>query len=172
MWFYGKNKLTVTDTYKYSGMDFTAKLSISNSLLEVCGIIEIPRCLGKLKIMNFDLFWKMFDTQMILLLTYAAEVWGLHEHSSKIEKVHTFAIKRLLFVPLHTSNQIFYGITRRHPLFIITNLKCIMYWLKLTRLPPSKLCTQAYDMLFSKHESGNNIWVSNIKKSCMQMGSV
>ena len=174
-WFYGNNELKVTNAYKYLGMIFTTKLSISNALSEVCkkgkrGVIEIQRCLNKVKSMDCDLFWKMFDTQIVPLLTYAAEVWGLHEDSHKIETVHTFAIKRLLFVPLHTSNELVYGETGRYPLFINIYSKCIRYWLKLTRLPPSRICRQAYDMLKLKHEYGENNWVSNIKKVLCENG--
>ena len=53
----------------------------------------------KLSTIDPCLFWKLFDAQNEPILTYAAEVWGL-EDVSHIEKVHTFAIKRFLNVPL------------------------------------------------------------------------
>ena len=60
-WLYGNNMLTVTNSYKYLGMVFTTKLSITNALSEVCrkgkrGVIEIQRCLSKIKTMDLDLF--------------------------------------------------------------------------------------------------------------------
>ena len=80
------------------------------------------------------LFWKLFDAQIKPILTYAAEVWGFGD-VKQIEKVYTFAIKRFLNVPLHSSNKMIYGETGRYPLFITTYVKCIKYWIKLTRSP-------------------------------------
>ena len=74
-------------------------------------------------------FRKLFDTQIEPILTYAAEVWGL-EDVDPIEKVQTFALKRFMGVPLHSSNKLLYGETGRFPLFIKTVVKCGKNWLK------------------------------------------
>ena len=68
------------------------------------------RCYGdseinkKLNTIDPSMCWKLFDAQVEPTLTYAAEVRGF-EDVSHIEKVHTFAIKRYLNVPLHSSNK-------------------------------------------------------------------
>ena len=41
------------------------------------------------------IFFKMFDAQIKLMLLYGSEIWGLKEYKS-VEKVHTFALKKLL----------------------------------------------------------------------------
>ena len=81
-----------------------------------------------------------------------------------MEKVHTFAIKRFLSVPLHSSNKMLYGETGRYPLFLKTQMKCIKYWLKLTQLPMSRLCKQAYEMLLNQLDSGKQNWAYFVKK--------
>ena len=101
------------------------------------GVVEILRCMKKLNTIDPSLFWKLFDTQVVPMLTYAAEVWGL-DNNLEMEKVHTMAIKRFLNIPIHSSNTMAYGDSGRYPLFILTYMKAIKYWLKLTKLPISR----------------------------------
>ena len=143
-WLYGNAVVKVTNAYKYLGMIFTTKLSVSAALSDVCregkqGVIEIQKSMRRLSTINSCLFWKFFDAQITPILTYPAEVWGLHD-TKQIEKVHTFAIKRFLNVPLHCSNKLIDGETGRYPLFITRYVKCIKYWIKLTRLPMTRIC--------------------------------
>ena len=56
-------------------------------------------------------FYFFFHAQIESMLTYTAEVWGLEDvarigKTKKNKKVQTFAIKRFLNVPLHSSNTI------------------------------------------------------------------
>lgn len=173
-WIYGKEELKVTNSYTYLGMMFTTKLSISGVLNELStkgkrGVMAIQKTMRKLNTADPCLFWKMFDTQIEPILTYAAEVWGLDEAQS-IEKVHTFAIKRFLNVPLHSSNKMVYGETGRYPLFIRTTVKCIKYWIKLTRLPMTRLSRQAYKMLLAQSEAGRENWTTKVKKVLVENG--
>ena len=126
-------------------MIFTTKLSLNTGWLEMCrkgkkGVIEILRSMRKLGSPDFLMFWKLFDAQIQPMITYAADIWGLSENIY-MERVHTFAIKRFLSIPVHSSNTLVYGETGRYALFIV---KCIKYWIKLTRLSPSQLCRQAF----------------------------
>ena len=103
------------------------------------------------------------------MLTYAAEVWGL-ENVGQIEKVQTFAMKRFLSVPLHSSNKLLYGETGRYPPFIRTAVKCMKYWIRLTRLPLSRLCRQTYDMLLILHNQGRINWASKVQQILNENG--
>lgn len=174
-WMYGNKQIKVTNSYKYLGMGFTTKLSIRSAMKDVCikgkrGVIEIQKSMKKLNTADLELFWKMFDTQIEPILTYASEVWGLCEEGKLIEKVHTFAIKRLLSVSLHASNNLVYGESGRYPLYIRIYVKSIKYWLKLVSLPASRICSQAYEMLVLQHETGRHNWVSNVQKTLCEQG--
>ena len=131
--------------------------------------MEIQKSMRRLSTIDPCLFWKLFDAQITPILTYAAEVWGLHD-TKQIEKVHTFAIKRFLNVPLQCSNKMIYGETGRYPLFVTTYVKCIKFWLKLTRLPMTRICRQAYEMLLLQHETGKQNWVTNVKAVLVENG--
>ena len=166
-WFYGNDEIRVTNTYKYLGLLFTTKLSLRSTWVESCkkgkkGTIAIIKTLRKLNCIDFTLFWKLFDSQVVPMLTYGAEIWGPYDNS-EIEKVHTYAIKRFLSVPVHSSNTMVYGETGRYPLFIITWTKCIKYWLKLTQLPSKRICRQAYNMLLNLLELGKENWAYSIQ---------
>ena len=155
-WVYGDAEVKVTNSYKYLGIIFTTKLSLKAAWDEEYkkgekGVMEILKCMRKLKSNDYSLFWKMFDTQIEPILTYGAEVWGLFENC-EMEKVHTFAMKRFLNVPFHVSNKVIYGETGRYPLYIRTYVKCIKYWLKLLKLPTSRICRQAYEMMLIQQE--------------------
>ena len=173
-WFYGINEVRVVNSYKYLGMIFSTKLSLNYAWEESCnkgkkGVIEILKSLRKLNSIDCNLYWKMFDSQIEPLLTYAAEVWGLAVNSH-MEKVHTYAIKRFLAVPIHSSNTVLYGETGRYPLYIRTFVKSIKYWLKLLRLPQSRLCKQAYEMMVTQMEIGKQNWAYQVKKALSEFG--
>ena len=93
--------------------------------------MEIQRSTRRLSSSDPTVCWKLFDTPVKPILTYAAEIWGF-EDVGQIEKVQTFAMKRFLGVPLHSSNKLLYGEPGRYPQFIRTAVKCVKYWLKLT----------------------------------------
>ena len=76
--------------------------------------MEIQKSMRRLNCSDPTVLWKIFDTQIEPILTYAAEVWGL-EDVGQIEKVQTFALKRFMGVPLHSSNKLLYGETGRLP---------------------------------------------------------
>jgi hypothetical protein len=173
-WWFGNKNVKVTNCYKYLGMTFTTKLSLNTGWGEMCrkgkkGVVEILRSLRKLNSIEPSIFWKLFDAQIEPILTYAAEVWGVSSNT-QMENVHTFAIKRFLSVPLHSSNRMVYGESGRYPLYIRAYLKCIKYWLKLSQLPSTRLCRQAYSMLLQQHENGKFNWVSNVKKLLTENG--
>ena len=63
-----------------------------------------------------------------------------------------------------------YDETGRYPLFITTYVKCITYWIKLTRSAGTKICRQAYEMLLLQHEAGKQNWVSSVKNVLKENG--
>ena len=93
------------------------------------------------------------------MLLYDSEIWGLKEYKS-VEKVHTFALKKLLNVSPRTPNDMAYGETGRFPLYIHSYTACIKYWLRLTTMDISRLPRKAYNMLLLLHNSGKFCWVS------------
>ena len=120
----------------------------------------------KLRMLNnnsFELFLKLFDSQVQPIALYGAELWGLETAAVHCEKVHLFALKRFLGVEMRTPNDLVYGETNRYPLFVNSAVRCIRYWLKLTRMEASKLPSKAYRMLHVLDERGKRNRASNVR---------
>ena len=88
------------------------------------GVTDIFRTLWKLRDFSAIIFLKMFDAQIKSLLLYGSEIWGLKEYES-VEKVHTFALKKLLNASPRTPNDMAYGETGRFPLYVHSYTACI-----------------------------------------------
>ena len=100
----------------------------------------------KLRILNknsFELFVKLFDSQVQHMVVYGAETKLFIAE----KYIYLFALKKFLGVEMRTPNDLVYGETNRYPLFVNSAVGCIRYWLKLTRMEASRLPSKAYRML-------------------------
>ena len=61
------------------------------------------------------------------------------------------------------------GETNRYPLFVNSAVRCIRYWLKLTRMEASKLPNKADRMLHVLDKQGKRNWASNVRLNCIKM---
>ena len=151
-WFYDGARLAVVNRYKYLGVIFSAGLTFSYRLEDMAsrakkGVIGVLKLLWTLAEQSPTLFLNLFDCQIQPMLTYDAEVWGIMADHCTIERVHLFAIKRLLNVSTRTPSALVYGETGRYPLYVITYVKCIKYWLNLVRMPEKRLPLKAFKCL-------------------------
>ena len=64
---------------------------------------DCVRVLRKFSELTRQTFFKMFDVQIKPIALYGSKVWGL-QRIDVIEKIHTFACKRFLNVPLKHPN--------------------------------------------------------------------
>ena len=87
-----------------------------------------------------------------------------------IERVHTFACKRYLNVPLKVPNKFVYGETGRYPLFVNSAVRCVRYWLRIIKLDFSRFPRQAYTMLFNMDENGKKCWASHVRNILFNLG--
>ena len=166
-WFYSGEKLEIVNEYKYLGIIFSTRLTFSYSLEEMAmkarkGVFCILKFLWSLGKNCPKLFFKMFDCQIQPMLTYGSEVWGLSADHTAIERVHLFAIKRLLNISIKTPTALIYCETGRHPLYIQTYTRCIKYWLKITRMEETRIPKKAYKMLYGLHCKDKKNWASDI----------
>ena len=165
-WFYDGVAVNVVNSYKYLGVFLSSRLSFAHACDDLASrakkaVYLIFRALWKFGDFSLPIFFKLFDSQVTPILLYASEIWGLQIHDS-IEKVHLFALKKLLQVSPRTPNTMVYGETGRYPLYINAYVNCIKYWLRLTRLSSNRLPRKAYNMLLSIHDEGKHCWVTDI----------
>ena len=84
-----------------------------------------------------------------------------------IEKTRLFACKtkkkkKLLIVGLQTPSDMVLGDLGRFPIFILTVVRCITFWLKLLHLPEQRLTKKAYSMLLHSQENIKKTWIFHI----------
>ena len=82
--------------------------------------------------------------------------------------MHSFAIKQLLNV--NTRSALLYEVTGRYPLYVVTYVKCIKYWLNLVSMPDNRLPVRAYKMLYALYSKNKNNWVSHVGFTLYQYG--
>jgi hypothetical protein len=173
-WFYKGQKLLVVNCYKYLGIYFSTKLSFSFACQDLTNrakraVLSILNTLFRFDKMTFNIFMKLFDTQIQPIAQYGAEIWGLMS-ATTTEKVHLFAMKRYLGVDRRTPNDLVYGEYGRYPIYINSYVRCIRYWLKLIRMENNRLPKKAYNMLYALDLKGKSTWVTNVRVCLCQYG--
>lgn len=173
-WTFNGNQLEVVNSYKYLGLTFSTRHSFTAAMEEIAvrakkSTIEILSTLRKLGCNSPDIFFKLFDTQVVPTLLYGAEIWGYQEYD-RLERVHLFACKRFLHVLNKTPNDVVYGELGRYPLRISATIKFVKYWVKLLNQPAHFYSKKAYNMLLNMHEKGHVTWVSRIKSLLCELG--
>ena len=73
------------------------------------------------------------------------------------------ACKRFLGVPLRTPNKMVYGELGRYPLFVNSTLRCLKYWLLVSKMDDIRIPKQAYKMMSLMDESEKKCWVNQVK---------
>jgi len=173
-WKYGNELLEVVNSYKYLGLHFTTKLSLTKAVSELAvkakiRTSQVLRCLFRLGDVPRHVFFKIFDAQIMPVLLYGAEVWG-YQQFGDLEKVHLFACKRLLRVGSQTPNKMIYGDLGRYPVFITSAIRFVKYWLRLISMPEERLPRKAYLMSRSMIDTGKKTWAFHLKSLLCEHG--
>ena len=95
-WYFGGKRMEVVNTYKYLGIYFSTKLSVSYACQDLVArakraIICILKTMYRFEKSSVPLFLKLFDCQVQPILQYGAEIWAFVGHDV-IEKAHLFAL--------------------------------------------------------------------------------
>ena len=154
---------------------FSTKLSFTASCYDFTSKAKnaVLCIMQKLRMLNnnsFELFLKLFYSQVQPIAPYGAELWGLESTAVHCENEHLFALKTFLGVETRTPNDLVYGETNRYPLFVNSAVRGIRYWLKLMRIEASKIPNKAYRMLYVVDERGKRNWASNVRCKLYQYG--
>ena len=168
-WFYGDLEMKIVNSYKYLGVVFTTKLSLTYTCQELISrgknaVLSIMKKLYKLEHCSLEIFFKLFDAQVQPIVQYGAEIWGIEASAPAIEKLHLFAMKKFLCVDKRTPNDLVYGELGRYPIYINSNLRCVRYWIKLIQMNENRLPFKAYKMLYDLDEKGKRNWVSKLRE--------
>jgi hypothetical protein len=173
-WTYGNERVIVVNAYTYLGIYFSTRLSFNCACQDIANrakkaVIAILQICYKLDCSSFSVFSRLFDSQVQPILQYGAEIWAF-DKSIVIEKIHLFALKRFLNVGNRTPNDLVDGELGRYPLYLNSYMKCIKYWLKLTRMDEYRLPFKAYKILHNLDNRGKKTWVTNVRHCLYSYG--
>ena len=110
------------------------------------------------------LAFKVFDSQIMPILEYGAEIWSPGKQIHLMEKFHLKFIKNVLWVRPQTPTDAVYVETGRLPLEIRHKLKILKYWIRLVSLPASHVLKKAYNTLNLLQGLGQKNWCFNVRK--------
>eukprot|EP00745_Piridium_sociabile_P006243 TRINITY_DN14019_c0_g1_i8.p1 TRINITY_DN14019_c0_g1~~TRINITY_DN14019_c0_g1_i8.p1 ORF type:complete len:809 (-),score=78.12 TRINITY_DN14019_c0_g1_i8:134-2281(-) len=174
-WFIGTDQLEVVNSYVYLGFTFTTTMSTFQAAkcLAIKGkraTADIIRTLKKIDSMTRETFFKLFDTIVQPSILYSSEIWGPLHDGSPAEKVHLYACKRFLNVPVRTPSTMVYGELRRYPLVVNCYIRSLKFWLRIVKMDICRLPKQAYILLTNLDNLGKINWVSKVRSVLELMG--
>ena len=170
-WSLGSSRLEVTSEYKYLGLVFTSRLSTSVALRDLtqrgrAGVSRVLKILQKLPYVPYRIFFKVFDAQIVPILLYGAEIWGMSD-CSVIESVHKYAMKRFLNVVQSTPNVMLYGELGRYALSINAIIRSVKYWSRLVSMQEDRYPRKVYNMMLTCDKDS---WAHRIRDTLCKYG--
>ena len=174
-WTFQGEVMPIVNAYKYLGIYFSTRLSFTGACKDIASkakrvFFMIMQRLRRFNNSSFQIFIKLFDTQVQPIMQYGSEIWGLNDATEQCEKVHLFALKKFLFVKLTTPNNLVYKELNRYPIVINSIIRCISYWLKLMNMDDNRIPKKAYLMLHRLDVLGKRNWVTNIREFLLSNG--
>ena len=171
-WCHGDKKLEVVNEYRYLGIIFSTKLCTNATMRDLASrakaaVMQIIRSLRKLNTMSFDIYIKLFDSQVQPILLYASEVWVLE--SCNVESVHLFGTRLFLDVSKQTPSALIDGETGRFPSSVTATLRAVKYWLRVLHVPCSRYPPRVLEMMRSKGDIQNK-WCVTLKSVLSKYG--
>ena len=103
---------------------------------------------------------------IVPILCYGSEIWGL-EIANQIETVHDRFCKSILKVPIHTTSVLARGEPGLTYMYFI---RCLKYWLKLTRMEDFRYPKQSYLMLKNLDDCNRITWATSIRNLLCRYG--
>uniref|UniRef100_A0A8W8JN00 Reverse transcriptase domain-containing protein n=1 Tax=Magallana gigas TaxID=29159 RepID=A0A8W8JN00_MAGGI len=169
-WMFNGKPMDVESYYKYLGTTFSCRLKWTQccKLLALQARKALNMLKHSLKILNNrdpKVCFKLFDSIIVPILTYGAEVWGT-DINEEIEAVQNDFCKWILGISKKATNIMARGECGRLPLYVIYMIKPVKYWLKIQNMETTRYPRQCFEMLYNLDLCSNRStpnWVSKLK---------
>ena len=174
--FYNNTLLEVVDNFKYLGAMFykNGSWNRTQKCLSEYGAFalhNLNRLFQNITLSNNEKF-KLFDSLVGSVLSYACEVWGFHG-APDVERIHTRFCRSLLGVKKSTNLSALYSELGRKPLLAFRKLRIIRYWIK-TINTDNVLLRNIYKMLYNDAANSNTYngtnWAYQVKTLLYELG--
>lgn len=166
-WTYRGEPIETVSSFSYVGVLFTQQLSFPIMASEQATkakrvLVALLSKLYKYGQLPRSAFFKIFDTKVLPILLYGAEIWSVTRQTAP-ETVHLYACKRYMCLPKRSTSAAVLGDCGRHPVYIAGIIRAIKYWLRLICLSDNRYVKKAYNMMFTLDQRGSSNWVTSVK---------
>jgi len=167
--FFGKDKLDITDDYIYLGSTFNYNGKFQKAIAKQ--VAQAKRALFGLRSkalklnLPIDIQFELFEQLIVPILLYGSEIWGF-QNVYQLEIFYRSFIKRILHLNKGTPNCIIYGETGTSCLANKIHGRMINFWVRLLEGKQNKLSVAVYKLTRKLYD--NNIyksrWLSKIQE--------
>ena len=172
--FFNNKQLINVKTFTYLGVTlssngqfFQAQKKLSKQALKA--LFSLNSLFEQISF-NINEKLKLFDTMILPILNYGAEVWGFHK-APNVEKVYLKFLKQVLNVKQQTTNATVYGELGRITLDIYRKERILKYWYKINKSPNTlmhKVLKEQIDI--NQNYDSNKCWSTQLKAMLNELG--
>ena len=173
VFYFNGTKIDIVSYYKYLGLTMSSRLSWSPAQETLAA--QANKAIHVINQVNyncgysFKCAFNIFDKCVNPIISYGSEIWGPDIHYS-IENVQLKFSKRQLGVGIQAPNYAVLGECGRDRMYVVCNIKCIKYWLKLIQLSDDSLLKSCYNIQYQQCLLGKRNWVYKVKDILQKFG--
>ena len=141
--FYGNHRLKVVRKFSYVGLLFSQKISsyemaAEQSLKAKRAFLAILSKLYEFGQLPCRVFFNIFNTKIILILLYGAEIWG-HIDQTAVNRLQTYVCRRYMCVNKTSPTAAVLGDCGQYRIKTEYFKRSINYWLKILQMHEARL---------------------------------
>ena len=173
-WFFNGQKMKIVSYYKYLGLMISSRNVWGKAVSTLAdqarkAMSSIFRMIRNTCTLPFKEYFKLFDTMILPVLTYGAEIWGYRMYNVA-ERVQLKYCKAFMGVKSSTADVCVLGDCGRFPIFIYTYKKVLCYWYKLLKMPRNRVAKHAYELAIILDRNNKESWATHVKNLLCEHG--
>ena len=172
---YSGESLNIVKNFQYLGIIFSCKGNFNDAKAHLVqqarkAMFIVLRKARKLNL-PIDMQLELFDTMVVPILLYGAEVW-VFENCNIIENLHMQFCKIILKVKKSTAHCMIYGELGRIPLHILIKARMVGFWQRIMCGKREKNSYTLYSILYQLSKRGiyHSKWLLDIKNTLYECG--
>ena len=169
---YGDTTLAIVNMYRYLGLDLYETLDFAETVKALSK--SASRALGVVvnKYFTYDgldyrTYSKLYESMVVPIMDYACEIWATRKRDC-CDVVQHRAMRTFLGVGKCAPLPMLYGDMSWIPSHVRQQTAMLRLWIRLIRMPPTRLARQVFDWDFSHTRKGT--WCHDVKQMFVAHG--